>query len=101
MTQNIFRLTKSEIHAIMVGGFATIAGPVLAAFVNFGISPAHLISASIMSAPAGLAVAKLLYPETEESQTTAEKIEVMNYNRNCHFWQQRPKTIYLSQYNKQ
>ncbi|CAG0891492.1 unnamed protein product [Darwinula stevensoni] len=49
--------------------------PMLAAFVELGISAAHLVSASFMSAPAALACAKLLHPETEESKTRAEHID--------------------------
>lgn len=61
-------MTMSELHAVMTGGFATIAGSVFGAYVSFGISPSHLLSASVMSAPAALAIAKLSYPETEESK---------------------------------
>ena len=70
-------MTKSEIHAVMTGGFATISGTVLAAFISFGIDPAHLLSASVMSAPAALGLAKLFYPETEDSKAdlTAFKSE--------------------------
>lgn len=64
-------MTKSEIHAVMTGGFATIAGGVLAVYVKNGVSASHLISASVMSAPAALAVSKIMYPETEESPTAA------------------------------
>ena len=59
---------RSEIHAVMTGGFATIAGTVLAAFINFGIDPALLISASVMAAPAALGFSKLFYPETEKTK---------------------------------
>ena len=45
----------------------------MAAYISFGVSPAHLLSASVMSAPAALACSKLLYPETEESQTGSEE----------------------------
>lgn len=69
-------LTKSELHAVLTGGFATIAGSVLAAYINFGVSASHLLSASVMSAPAALAFSKLFYPETEESQTHAENIKI-------------------------
>lgn len=69
-------LTLSEIHAVMTGGFATIAGTVLAAYVSFGVSSAHLVSASVMSAPAALAFAKLFYPETEKSKTKADNIVI-------------------------
>jgi nucleoside transporter len=57
----------------MTGGFATIAGGVLAAYVSFGVSASALISASVMSAPAALAISKLLYPETEISPTKDAK----------------------------
>ena len=46
----------------MTGGFATIAGSVLAAYISFGIPADHLLAASVMSAPAALACAKLLLP---------------------------------------
>ena len=55
-------MTKSELHCVMAGGMATIAGSVLAAYISFDISASHLLSASVMSAPAALAAAKLLYP---------------------------------------
>ena len=66
--------TKSELMAIMTGGFSNIASGVLAAYVAMlvGYEPqiaGHLLSASIISAPAGLVVAKLLVPESEESET--------------------------------
>ncbi|KAG9328606.1 hypothetical protein JZ751_012785, partial [Albula glossodonta] len=61
----IDKLTVSEIHAVMSGGFATIAGSVLGAFISFGIQASHLLTASVMSAPASLAIAKTFWPETE------------------------------------
>lgn len=64
----IDKMTKSELHAVMVGGFATIAGSVLGAYIGFGVPANHLLSASVMSAPAALAISKLTYPETEEPQ---------------------------------
>ncbi|CAG2178005.1 unnamed protein product, partial [Oppiella nova] len=69
-------MTKSELHAVMTGGFATIAGSVMAAYINFGVSASHLISASVMSAPAALGFSKLFYPETEESKTTNKNIDI-------------------------
>ncbi|KAJ8003280.1 hypothetical protein DPEC_G00167780 [Dallia pectoralis] len=66
-------MTKSEIHAVMVGGFATIAGSVMGAFISFGIDASSLISASVMAAPCALAIAKLSYPETEESPFKSEE----------------------------
>jgi CNT family concentrative nucleoside transporter len=79
-------MTQSELLTIMVGGMATIAGGVLAAYVqmlgnSYAIAhslpldvaqakfAAQLLGASLMAAPAGLAIAKILYPETEESET--------------------------------
>lgn len=62
-------MTSSELMAVMVGGFATVAGGVMAAYVRFGIDAGHLLAASVMSAPAALVVAKIMYPETEESPT--------------------------------
>ncbi|XP_015110947.1 uncharacterized protein LOC107037099 isoform X2 [Diachasma alloeum] len=70
----ISKLTTSEIHAIMCSGFATVSGTVLAAYISFGAQPSHLITASVMSAPAALCYAKLFYPETEKSQTTFKNI---------------------------
>lgn len=63
------RMTRSELMCLMVGGMATIAGGVLAAYVSFGISAGHLLTASVMSAPAALMMSKILLPETEESET--------------------------------
>ena len=62
-------MTKSEIMAVMVAGFATVAGGVMAAYVRFGVDAGHLLAASVMSAPAALVVAKIMYPETEPSPT--------------------------------
>jgi CNT family concentrative nucleoside transporter len=62
-------MTRSELMAIMTGGMATIAGSVMAAYIGMGIPASHLLAASIMGAPAGLVMAKLLVPETEESKT--------------------------------
>ncbi len=62
-------MTMSELMAIMVGGFATIAGGVMAAYVRFGMDAGHLMAASVMSAPAALLIAKIIYPEREEPKT--------------------------------
>jgi len=62
-------MTLSELNAVMVGGFATIAGGVLAAYVKMGIDAGHLITASVISAPASLLIAKVMVPETEHPQT--------------------------------
>ena len=59
-------MTRSELNALMVGGFSTITGSLMAIFVAEGISAGHLLSASIISAPAALVIAKILQPETED-----------------------------------
>ncbi|ESO84568.1 hypothetical protein LOTGIDRAFT_132040, partial [Lottia gigantea] len=66
-------MTKSELHAVMTGGFATIAGGVMAAYISFGVPAEHLLCASVMNAPCALAVSKLLYPEIEESRICNKK----------------------------
>ena len=76
-------MTRSELMALMVGGFATIAGGVLAAYVEMGIDAAHLLTASVISAPAGLLIAKIMQPEVEEPKTMGHvkveaKIETTN-----------------------
>ncbi len=67
-------MTRSQLMAIMVGGFATIAGSVMAAYIGMlggdteagrVIFAKHLLTASLMSAPAGLVMAKIMLPETE------------------------------------
>lgn len=63
------QMTMSELNVVMVGGFATIAGGVLAIFIRIGIDPGHLITASVISAPAALLIAKVMQPETEHSKT--------------------------------
>ena len=65
-------MTRSELMALMVGGFATIAGGVLAAFVGLGIDAGHLVAASVISAPAALSVAKVMQPEVEASKTLGQ-----------------------------
>ena len=63
-------MTRSELMTLMVGGFATVAGGVLATYVlAFGVDAGHLLTASVISAPAALVVAKLMQPEVEESKT--------------------------------
>ena len=84
----IGKMTQSELMAVMVGGFATVAGGVLAIYVKWltdipGIA-GHLLAASVMSAPAALVIAKIIYPETEESDTMGDlKIEVEKTSSNA------------------
>lgn len=72
----IDKMTKSELMAVMTGGFATVSGGVLAIYVSWlsnipGIA-GHLLAASVMSAPAALVIAKIIYPETEVSDTMGD-----------------------------
>ncbi|XP_060589512.1 sodium/nucleoside cotransporter 2-like [Ruditapes philippinarum] len=70
-------MTHSELHAVMTGGFATIAGSVLGAYISFGVPANHLLSASVMSAPAALAISKLSYPETEKTKAKKDDFAKM------------------------
>ncbi len=68
------RMTTSELNTVMTGGFATVAGGVMAAYVAmlapfFPDIAGHLLAASIMAAPAGIVMSKMLFPETEEPET--------------------------------
>lgn len=65
----IHSMTRSELMSVMVGGFATIAGGVLAAYIEMGIDASHLITASVISAPAALLIAKVLQPEVDQPKT--------------------------------
>ena len=62
-------MTRSELLTVMVGGMATVSGGVLAGYVAMGVSAGHLLTASIMAAPAGLVLSKILIPEVEEPET--------------------------------
>ncbi len=70
----VAKMTRSELNTVMIGGFATVAGGVLAAYVGMlsgsfpGIA-AHLLAASVMNAPAGLLLSKMILPETEVPET--------------------------------
>lgn len=68
-------MTMSELTAIMTGGFATVAGGVMAAYVRFGVDAGHLLAASVMAAPAGLMLAKIIYPETEVPRTQGGAVQ--------------------------
>ncbi len=76
----ISKMTKSELMAVMTGGFATVAGGVMAIYVGMldnvpGIA-GHLMAASIMSAPAALVIAKIMYPESEKVTNNKEFTEL-------------------------
>ena len=86
----IARMTESELMAVMTGGFATVAGGVMVAYVGIlqGVFPdiaGHLLCASIMSAPAALVVAKIMIPEPDptKSQTFGElKVDLPSTDAN-------------------
>ena len=86
----INKMTKSELTAIMTGGFATVAGGVMAAYVLMlsntipGIA-GHLMAASIMSAPAALVIAKIIYPENSTPETAKDNIELTNVSDEGNF----------------
>ena len=72
------KMNKSEILLVMIGGMATVAGAVLAAYIGFlgGDDPAlqlvfakHLLAASVMAAPGAIVISKILYPQTETINT--------------------------------
>lgn len=70
----IDRMTRSELCTVMTGGFATVAGGVMAAYVAMLVTffpdiAGHLLAASIMAAPAGIVMSKILLPETDEPVT--------------------------------
>ncbi|XP_075988465.1 putative transporter YutK isoform X2 [Anticarsia gemmatalis] len=68
-------LTPSELFVVMSSGFATVSGTILASYIGFGAEPAHLVTASVMSAPAAICYAKLMMPETRRSLTTVDNIQ--------------------------
>jgi CNT family concentrative nucleoside transporter len=76
----IASMTRSELNALMVGGFATISGSLMAIFASVGVSAGHLLTASIISAPAALVLAKILQPETEEPKSVEAAEAEMDQN---------------------
>jgi concentrative nucleoside transporter, CNT family len=65
-------MTRSELFAVMVGGLASVAGSVLIGYSLLGVPLEYLLAASFMAAPAGLVLAKVMVPETEQSATSDE-----------------------------
>jgi len=96
----IKNMTKSELLTVMVGGMATVAGGVMAAYIQIlshtfaevmGLSigeaqlmfATHLLGASVMAAPAGLVLSKIIYPETEVPETKGNvKVEIEKTSSN-------------------
>ena len=71
-------MTQSELHAVMTGGFATIAGSIIGAFIGLGVEPRHLLAASLMSAPASLALSKLVFPEIEQTAMSSKQVKAIS-----------------------
>ena len=65
----VARMTESELFAVMSAGMATIAGSVLLAYVAMGVDAGYLVTASFMSAPAAVMIAKIMVPETGAPET--------------------------------
>lgn len=63
------RMTESELLAVMVGGMATISGGVMAVYISLGADPVAILTTSVMAAPCGLYLSKILLPELEEPET--------------------------------
>ncbi len=79
----ISTMTMSELLASMSGSMACIAGGVMAVYISMGVPAPYLLAASIMAAPASLVIAKIVWPETEESATKgAVKLEVKQAHAN-------------------
>ena len=75
--------TKSELLASMTGSMACIAGGVMALYIAMGVKAEFLLAASIMAAPGALVVSKIIYPETEQSQTKESvKVNIERTNVN-------------------
>jgi CNT family concentrative nucleoside transporter len=77
-------MTQSELLALMVGGLATISGGVMAVYIALGADPVAILTTSVMAAPCGLYLAKIIYPETEEPATRGDvKIVVERQHANA------------------
>ena len=76
-------MTMSELLASMTGSMACIAGGVMAVYISMGVPASYLLAASLMAAPGALVIAKIVFPETEESETKGVvKLEVKKEHAN-------------------
>ena len=76
-------MTRSELLASMTGSMACIAGGVMAVYISMGVPASYLLAASLMAAPGALVISKIVYPETEESETQGVvKLEVKKEHSN-------------------
>jgi CNT family concentrative nucleoside transporter len=77
------KMTRSELMASMTGSFACIAGGVMAVYISLGVPAPYLIAASLMAAPGALVISKIVYPETEFSETKGVvNMEVKKHHAN-------------------
>ncbi|KAJ7078885.1 Na+ dependent nucleoside transporter C-terminus-domain-containing protein [Mycena belliarum] len=67
-------MTESEIHLTMTSGFSTIAGSVLSAYISLGVPPQNLVTSSVMSIPASIAISKMRLPELDEPVTRGQVV---------------------------
>ena len=80
----ISSMTISELNAVMVGGFATMAGGVLGGLASMGINAGHLLAASVISAPGALLLAKVMQPELDEPKTRGSvRVDVEDESTNA------------------
>ena len=76
-------MTRSELLASMTGSMACIAGGVMAVYISMGVPASYLLAASLMAAPGALVISKIVFPETEESETKGVvKLEVKKEHAN-------------------
>jgi CNT family concentrative nucleoside transporter len=76
-------MTMSELLASMTGSMACIAGGVMAVYISMGVPASYLLAASLMAAPGALVISKIVFPETEESETKGKvKLEVKKEHSN-------------------
>lgn len=76
-------MTNSELMASMTGSFACIAGGVMAVYISLGVPAPYLLAASLMAAPGALVISKIMFPETEKSETHGEvKLEISKTHAN-------------------
>ena len=76
-------MTRSELNAMMTGGFATITGGLLGVYAGWDIDISHLITASVISAPAALLIAKVMEPETSDAELSSS-LEIASNEEDRH-----------------
>jgi len=76
-------MTMSELLASMTGSMACIAGGVMAVYISMGVPASYLLAASLMAAPGALVISKIVFPETEQSETKGiVRLEIKKQNAN-------------------